>query len=98
MSLRAAYRRCLFDNPYGKIVFADMIDRSGLFDDLFANGDRPDPKNDNAYLQGRESFFLEILDIMGITGVEQSMKIAEALSDVVPTEEEPQEFADNKGE
>lgn len=92
IDLRAAYRRCFFseDNPYGMIVFADMIERSGWTEDLFANGDRPGPKTDNAYLLGRESFFLEILDIMGITGAGQHKRIAEAISNVLPIEIEEQ--------
>ena len=100
-NLQTAYRRCFFDgdNPYGRVVFADMMERSGLFDDLFINGDRPDPKNDNAYLQGRESFFLDILNIMGISGPDQSLALATALSGVMPAEIENQKFADNiKGE
>ena len=93
--LRAPYRRCFFDSTYGGIVFADLIDRSGIFNDLFANGDRHSPGIDNAYLEGRRSIVLEMLEIMGIT---EPKKIAEALSNVLPDEAGNQIIAEEEDE
>lgn len=89
-------------NPYGIMVFTDMLERSGMFQDLFANGDRPDPTTDNAYLKGRESMMKEMLDIMGITGQDidnqQTKRVAEALSTVLPIEIDEQTIAEGEDE
>jgi hypothetical protein len=98
--LRNAYRITFFDdaNPYGMTVFTDLIDRCKLFEDVFITGERPAPDVDNAYLKGRLSVIMEILGIMGITGrdlkKQQIRRVAEALSTVLPIENEEQIKAD----
>lgn len=93
---RKAWRRTLLDTPDGMLVFEDILEMTGVFEEMFANGDRPDPRTDNEYLRGKESIGHEILEAMGITGEGQYGRLAEALSGVLPTGTEKQEFAEGE--
>lgn len=85
--------RHVFTTEEGEDVFADLLDRCGLFSVITGLA----PNEDKDFHDGRRSIALEILTAMGITDI---ANIANRLLEVQPSEnaEPEQEIAINQEE